>query len=245
MEAILASPSQFSPSLSPTNSSPGSPLLPALSSPFDLTSLKALSPQPTPTKVNSVKRSTVPSWMTDELDEEWVMEEDSQAKGEGEGGEEGQGGVSTDSVVETPRKSSAISNKSNNSIKSTSSIITSLNKPRIPSSLRYALASHSNLSSNRPPHHNPSPGSENQSPTSSSAGTFVMRSTPGNSYRAVGGENQLQAAARALRGAQGGLGAPSLNEGEGQEVAVAKTPGKDRLGLMSLFERASPPAGTS
>lgn len=189
--------------------------------------------------------------MTDELDEEWVVQEEDSQGGDGEGEDLDEGGSSS-SIIQTPRKPSPLSIKSNNSIISSHSALNSLNKPRIPSSLRYALASNSSPARHAAhlslPPARPSPGSENQSPTSSSAGTFVMRSTPGNSYKLGGGEDQLQAAARAMRGAQGGLGAPA-NEVEAGEVEVDKmggkggmrTPGRDKLGLMSLFEAGSPP----
>lgn len=55
-----------------------------------------------------------------------------------------------------------------------------------------------------------------------------------------GGENQLQAAVRALKGPSAGLGGREQEE-EGEDVQEQQqSPKKDRLGLMSLFDPPSP-----
>lgn len=264
MEAILASPSAFSPPSSPPDSSsPGSPLLPALSSPFSLGSLASSSPEAaTPSRNGSLKTKKVvvekeepvqPSWMTDELDEEWV--EDDEPDQQDNQGSDG-GDASADR--------SQLSFRSNGTKKSLygthrSSPLSSLKShhPRIPSSLRFALQPSSSPSQHRntlnPPRSptrpatSPREGAENVSPESASsgAGTFVARSSAdGGSYRARGGEgpSQLAAAVRALKGPRGGLGAREMDEEERRERERAdKSPIKGRKGLSSLFEPPSPP----
>ncbi|KAK4699944.1 protein NUD1, partial [Phenoliferia sp. Uapishka_3] len=238
MAALWASPSMRSPS--PTSShSPddGSPQLPALSSPFNMSSIwdGDDNATDTPTKaVSSTSSSATPAWMTDELEEEWIEQDDSgEAQGEDDGDESG------GSLIEKQEQGGRHS-----SISPINSTYASLNKPRVPSSLRYAFAAASSTSSTI----TPLDQSQSQSPSSPSSqtGSFVIRDSSiiiASGSNAAGGESQLQAAVRALKGPSAGLGAP-VGEVEDGEVVLPgnKTAGVDRLGgLRRLFDPPSPP----
>lgn len=175
-----------------------------------------------------------PAWVTDELEEEWVEE---QAE---EDDEDKQSPASNNSVGGSVRLSSSTRSP-------TGHAYSSLNKPRVPSSLRYGFTSPSTDSGASISQQAESSLVFGQpSPNSSSAGTFVVKSNPTTCRDGRGGdqgEDQLQAAVRALKGPSAGLGGKTEEEDAGQQEDGLKSPRKvaaARLGLMSLFEPPSP-----
>lgn len=128
-------------------------------------------------------------------------------------------------------------------------------QPRVPSSLRYATGSvvfadadgdnvdDASGSVLRQPQHD---STRTRSPVSST-GTFVVRSNPTTARDGEGeGNEQLQAAVRALQGPSAGLGAvEQVEDGELELPSRSPKKGKDKLGgLMKLFEPPSPPAAS-
>ena len=235
MAALWASPSLRSPSPTSTSSSPDldrSPQLPELSSPFNMSLVAPApawdEPSVTPTKVVGVQ----PTWMTDELDEEWIEQAEPEDEDEDE------------QEQQPPRPTST-----------SPTIGSSAYRPRVPSSLRYAFTS-STSSTVVPGAFSVS------SSTSSAGGSIIARGSsdsagddvsassikivkePAAARDAV--ESQLQAAVRALQGPSAGLGAVDVDAGElDTPGAVRKarfvTQG-DRLGgLRRLFDPPSPP----
>ncbi|ORY73857.1 hypothetical protein BCR35DRAFT_293569 [Leucosporidium creatinivorum] len=246
--ALLASPSvhydspdsSFSSESSDGPISPSSPRLPALSSPFSVTQHSASPGDETSTPTRS-REGSAPGWVTEELEEEWVEEQpdddddeqqEQQANDNSSGASNNAGG--------SVRRSSTIG-----SITAHSQHSLDRTKPRVPSSLRHVYSSPNNI-----PQPEDSDALEDSvvlqpSPNSSSAGTFVVRSNPSSQNGGMGGENQLQAAVRALKGPSAGLGGSNEEDGEdtdGQGGRKSpKKPSSDRLGLMSLFDPPSPP----
>lgn len=250
--ALLASPSvhydspdsSFSSESSDGPCSPSSPRLPALSSPFSVTQHSNspgddTSETSTPTKS---REGSAPAWVTEELEEEWVEEQpDEDDEGQQDRQASSSSGASSDDGGGSVRRSSTIG-----SITDRSQYSLDRTKPRVPSSLRYAY-SPNNIPRHQQEEDYDALGDESlqPSPSSSSAGTFVFRSNPSSHNGGMGGENQLQAAVRALKGPSAGLGGSSEEEQEGTEEGqgLDKSPKKstsDRLGLMSLFDPPSP-----
>lgn len=251
MQALLASPSTYydSPDSSfesSNGSSEGhsSPRLPALSSPFSATAGHSMAwdededeqdraETDTPTKSGV---GAQPAWLTEELEEEWVeqpAEEEDEAKHSPAASSDQDGSV----------------RQSSTSGSTTARVYSSLNKPRVPSSLRYGFTSPSaadlGASTSVAQQTDSSVVFGQPSPNSSSAGTFVVKSNPSTSRDSrPGEENQLQAAVRALKGPSAGLGGQTDegDDSQGQEDGQ-KSPRKvaaARLGLLSLFEPPSP-----
>lgn len=170
------------------------------------------------------RSTTAPNWVTEELEEEWVQPEE--------------GGSPSSSKQSTSPAGSITYNSHVDHSPTTRAQLSPLDrtKPRIPSSLRYSSVVDVGGAS-IPPLLSPD--------SSTSAGTFVMRSNPGTNPSGMqglggGGENQLQAAVRALKGPSAGLGGREQEE-EGEDVQEQQqSPKKDRLGLMSLFDPPSP-----
>lgn len=228
MQALLASPSDFSPPASPNSSFPSSPQLPDLASPFSNAALENWakeSPNNTPTR-----QIAPPAWVTDELEEEWI-EEDQDDQDDLTAEQEPFIDESCDSSNEETTKMNdslyATPRTDSHSIVDDSVLHT---RPRIPSSLRFSL------STNSQPTSNIAPASSIVSP----AGTFVFREGDSSIAYRDGEENQLQAAVKALRGPAGGLGGAPVAEDveEGEVVTPVKAKKNvDRLGgLLGLFE---------
>lgn len=266
----MASPSLASPPSSPSNSSPGSPQLPALSSPFSITphdrDYDEAPADDTPTRVREVLPLTndTPSWMMDELEEEWIEQEYDTESGTDE--EEEEDDMDLDASRDERSYESHSSNHSNrkhdNSFSpspSTGNILEtpypSTNKPRVPSSLRFGFPSSATTSSSQHTdlsdiYDQPSQSPPNHPSPTSSAGTFVVRDTASDTYRrhvqgAAQDESQLQAAVRALKGPASGLGAPVTEEGYKDNSGAVRTPvERHRLGgLRRMFDLPSPPPG--
>lgn len=238
MAALWASPSMRSPSPTQSPESDGSPQLPALSSPFNISQHAEPWDEPandTPTK----STSSGPTWMTEELEEEWVEQEEEQ-----DDDDEPEDEDAESSFVDRPDDSNSRRERSATPSPVPSSTYASLNRPRVPSSLRYAFTS-STTSTVQPDPASPGSGSNG-------AGTFVVRDSPSSSIKILDGreegpESQLQAAVRALKGPSSGLGAPEAGEGQVDFPGVKKGKaayGGDRLGgLLRMFDPPSPPAG--
>ncbi|KAL8290415.1 hypothetical protein RQP46_002673 [Phenoliferia psychrophenolica] len=231
------------PSPTSTSSSPDmdrSPQLPELSSPFNMSLTEAppgwdeaTSPD-TPTKAGP--SSATPAWMTDELDEEWIEQADDQDEEQHEHEEE----PAAEPAEASFERAAPIH-----------STYASLNRPRVPSSLRYAFTSSTSTTTSTIMPASAAGSPPASPPSSSGGGTFVCRDDDSNSSIKVvnspardAPESQLQAAVRALMGPSAGLGAREVEEGEHAVPGAAKkprTPG-DRLGgLRRLFDPPSPP----
>ena len=232
MEAILSSPSNFSPPASPNSSFPSSPQLPDLASPFSnavLDNWAKESPNNTPTR-----QIVNPAWITDELEEEWIEEDQDDLTAEQEPFIDESCDSSNEETTKMNESLYATPRTDSHSIIDDSVIQT---RPRIPSALRFSLSSSSNSQPTSAP---VVPATS----TISSAGTFVFREGDNSIAYCDGEDNQLQAAVKALKGPSAGLGGAPVTEDvkEGDvttPVKTKKTSG-NLGGLMSLFEPPNP-----
>ncbi|KAM0790169.1 hypothetical protein ACM66B_005488 [Microbotryomycetes sp. NB124-2] len=282
MEALLASPSmrQWSPDSSfdsdhtPSSSSDGSPRLPGW---MHLTRAVEVTPDTMahstddeddelsgtdlvvrPTTTTRQQQQQQPAWLTDELDEEWTVDEE----------DEGESVVVAQS--RPPSRRSSNNNNGDNKLASYANTtptagsktptatfntcLTSLNKPRVPSSLRFAYTSaedHSTALASPQQHEhehedylhdNMSTYDKGSSSGVNSVGTCIVKSNPSTTDE----RGQLHAAVSALQvGHSAGLGAAQpRNDGTTGSNNPNETPARDRLGgLISLFNPPpSPPA---
>ncbi|KAM0751427.1 hypothetical protein T439DRAFT_380394 [Meredithblackwellia eburnea MCA 4105] len=272
MEALWASPSLRSPSPpeSPRSFSNDDSLeLPSMLSPFKFDNKQQQKPwhnkhrddddddddnevpetpskraEPAPEAVTST-----PSWLTDDLEEEWVEQSVETAEGLNDGDEDENGeddGESsfverTSPPPSKPRQQQRNPSNSGSSSSGSSgsggpgSTYASLNKPRVPSSLRYAFTSSTT-----------STATGEGEDSNSSAGTFVVHDSL-SAGRGRGGESQLQQAVRALKGPGAGFG-HAADEDEAGEDGMMDLPGKKgkaaagRVGnLLGLFDPPTPP----
>ncbi|KAK4048161.1 Protein nud1 [Microbotryomycetes sp. JL221] len=289
MEALLASPSmqQWSPDSSFNSSgsdsyesSSASPRLPGW---MNVNFETAVMATPSRTRIDvddddsetdtSGPRETPqpPAWLTDELDEEWTVDDASDANQShmkavhDTDGREGRLGPTSSNDQNKQRLNDA----SRRSVPMTptatfNTALSAINntKPRVPSNLRYEYATRAhddgddgaagcsfNTNASRD-----SMGADFDegsvvvntlsNEATSSAGTFVIRSNPSTSDSNQG---QLQAAIKALKGPGAGLGADLKDSGV--EISMTSGPNQqqDKLGgLLNLFDPPpSPPAGTS
>lgn len=184
-----------------------------------------------------------PAWLTDELDEEWV-EQDSRDSSVGSDDTPRRDertvpptAMSTTNVTnETPTHGQRSPTATFNTA------MTSLNKPRVPSSLRFVYTTNDDsvnigdaLLADSSVVDNASDGA--------SVGTFVIKSNPSTTG---GNEDQLQAAVRALKGPGAGFGGLVSDGGhtsQGQNDFAAKSDqtGPHTPSLLNLFDPPSPP----
>ncbi|GAA5874446.1 hypothetical protein JCM1840_000783 [Sporobolomyces johnsonii] len=267
MQALLLSPAtRFSPDSS-SSLSPATPPLPSLAfldqppsasptgtfdtptHPRSSTNLRQSTIRDGVSGIDAVPTPKTPAWLTDELDQEWLVESDDDDADTGHGTSVDPQAADTSSTSIQARRTSI------QGVTST--------QPRVPSSLRYGFNANTSITTTSSLSQTDDPDLSNEqgasfvdrsaspsaSPNASTGteGTFVYNSVVVNSD-GRGGEagEQLQAAVRALKGSGAGLFAERDGEAldDGAEGARLVAP-KVKAGLLSLFEPPSPPEAVS